>query len=221
MFWKMLLPSFWFAVLVMGGAHPCSARVNPEGEIPVVIAIYNDAQVPPEVLEIAEETGGAIFAKAGLRAEWLHCRVPGETEEQSRLCSHAEFPAHLQVHIARRSADLKASIFGIAYLADDGTGCYSDVFYARVVKLAREQNAGVGPILGHVMVHEIAHLLLGRHSHSSTGIMRGLWAPEELARLQKGMLLFTSEQSATMRRRLAAAANVEPPDVLAKAAVAD
>ena len=100
MFSKTLLPSVWL-VLSMSAARPCSAKVNPEAEAPLMIAIYNDAEVPAGVLERAEEAGSAIFGKVGLRAEWIHCRVPGESEAQSRLCSQAEFPAHLQLHIVK------------------------------------------------------------------------------------------------------------------------
>jgi hypothetical protein len=42
-----------------------------------------------------------------------------------------------------------------------------------------------------VMAHEIGHLLLGRNSHSVSGIMRGTWGSAELRAIAQGALRFT------------------------------
>src|SRR5438067_624574 len=65
---------------------------------------------------------------------------------------------------------------------------------------------GVPPdlVLAHVMAHEIGHVLLGLNSHSSMGIMRGYWQAEEVSALERGRLLFSSQQSRAMRERLQA-----------------
>ena len=52
------------------------------------------------------------------------------------------------------------------------------------------------------MAHELGHLLLGSNAHSSTGIMRAHWQGEELHRLSRGSLEFTSEQADHMRGKL-------------------
>jgi hypothetical protein len=62
----------------------------------------------------------------------------------------------------------------------------------------------LGTILGHVMVHEIGHLLLGTNSHSASGIMRAQWRNAELLSAGKGALVFAPAQSRRMRQRLAA-----------------
>jgi len=54
------------------------------------------------------------------------------------------------------------------------------------------------------MAHEIGHVLLGLNSHSSMGIMRGYWQAEEVSALERGRLLFSSQQSRAMRERLQA-----------------
>jgi hypothetical protein len=97
---------------------------------------------------------------------------------------------------------LSESSFGVSYLSSDGIGCYSYVFYQRVAEQQRinEQNAAV--LLGHVMAHEIAHLLLGTNSHSASGIMRAHWCAQELGSANKGELLFTPEQARVMTKRL-------------------
>jgi hypothetical protein len=52
--------------------------------------------------------------------------------------------------------------------------------------------------LGHVMAHEVGHLLLGAHSHSRTGLMSADWLP-----LDPHVQTLTAEQAGVIRRRAA------------------
>jgi hypothetical protein len=70
-------------------------------------------------------------------------------------------------------------------------------------------------MLGHVISHEIGHLLLGTNSHSPSGIMRAQWDREQLSLAVAGLLTFTKSQSRRMTDRLpknASAAECSPGD---------
>jgi hypothetical protein len=54
-------------------------------------------------------------------------------------------------------------------------------------------------ILGHVMAHEVGHLLLNQQVHSAHGIMRGDWNIADFRDMTGGMLLFTPEQAESLR----------------------
>ena len=95
--------------------------------------------------------------------------------------------------------------FRDSYLASDGAGFQADIFYEEIEKLGKETFVAPGIILGHVAAHEIGHLLLGTNSHSAGGIMRAHWKMEELARANKGLLLFTKSQSHRMTEKLCVA----------------
>jgi hypothetical protein len=97
----------------------------------------------------------------------------------------------------KTSSDL---IFGEAFLGEDGTGKYSDVFFSRIAKAVDKTN--VANLLGAVSAHELGHLLLGTRSHSLMGIMEPVWANESLRRIGMGTLQFSQEQSQLMKRRL-------------------
>jgi hypothetical protein len=83
-------------------------------------------------------------------------------------------------------------------------GVYGDVFYPLVEKLHSDCHASLSRVLGHVMAHEIGHLLLGLRSHSALGIMQPDWQGEALRRIGMGTLLFTVEQARNMREKLLA-----------------
>lgn len=101
--------------------------------------------------------------------------------------------------------------FGAAFLGRNGTGQYADVFYGRVFELHRDRNVPVPEVLGHVVAHEIGHLLLGLDAHSISGIMRALWEAEELKAMERGRLVFSSQQSELMRARLIAISAKQNP----------
>jgi hypothetical protein len=97
---------------------------------------------------------------------------------------------------------LPESIFGVSFLGQDGSGRYSDVFYATAYRLSESGRLNLGEVLGHVVAHELGHLLLGSNAHSSLGIMRPHWSAEELQSLRMGKLLFTREQSQLMKEKI-------------------
>ena len=58
-------------------------------------------------------------------------------------------------------------------------------------------------LLGHVMAHEIGHLLLPANSHSSKGLMRGDWGIAHVQDARSGKLAFTETETRLITRRLA------------------
>ena len=100
------------------------------------------------------------------------------------------------------SSDLRSPSFGISYLSSSGTGCYSYVFYDRIAELHRIFGDNPANLLGYVMAHEVAHLLLGTNSHSASGIMRAQWYREDLDLANRGALLFSDAQAKIMKERI-------------------
>jgi hypothetical protein len=176
------------------GEAPESARVT--------ISVYNDAEMPADVLDRAEGEASRVFREAGIDVHWLNCRIPAVSEEASRACREAVFPEHLHLRIVRRSLGLKAEAMGISFQADDGSGCYADLFYEPMEQLRQSDGTDIASLLGHVAAHEIGHLLLGTNSHSAAGIMHARWTAEELAGTKVGGLVFLEKESRRMKARL-------------------
>jgi hypothetical protein len=110
------------------------------------------------------------------------------------------------LRIVPKALSAADSMFGMAFLAGNG-GVYGDVFFDSVEILHRDCGASIARVLGHVMAHEVGHLLLGSHSHSSIGIMCPSWHSEQLRRVEKGTLFFTPEQARAMRDKIT---NLQP-----------
>lgn len=192
--------------LVFALALPCSAAWSKEidvGEMRVTISVHNDAGISAGTLRGAEMEATRVFRQSGIEAKWLNCPLPADGPEDPAECRTAEFPAYLQLRIARRSRNLSEITFGISYLSADGSGCYANLFYERIEEMHKRSRVNLASLLGDVAAHEIGHLLLGTNSHAENGIMRARWESEELGSIGTGTLFFSEAESRQMRSKLA------------------
>ena len=176
------------------------AWADPVRPQPLNIYLYNKARVPSGVLTLAEESATRIFRLSGVQAIWVNCSIGGS---DGTNCAGARQPSDIIVQIVPETRQLKGDVFGVAFLGKDGAGQYTDIYYNRLEELRRDWKVALEEVLAHVIAHEIGHLLLGLNAHSNMGIMRGVWETDELRRLERGRLFFSSEQAERMKRRLA------------------
>ena len=160
----------------------------------------NSAGISRTILNEAEAEARRIFRVAGIDTVWVHCARKASTGDLE--CRHAprrnEFVVQI-VSTGRTSSDM---VFGEAFLAEDGAGKYSDIFYDRVQKAHAEFGEPISRLLGTVAAHELGHLLLGIHAHSKVGVMTPVWEEETLRHMEMGGLLFTRDQASRMRARI-------------------
>lgn len=124
-----------------------------------------------------------------------------ELDKLSRDCIAPSDGAHLALRIVARFLNLKSEIYGVAFLGNDGRGTQADVFFGEVAN-QESIGANVSTMLGHVIAHELGHLLLGSNSHAASGIMRSRWQTAELERMTHGTLFFAPDQVKLMQARL-------------------
>lgn len=168
----------------------------------ITVAIYDDAQLSPRVLAAAEDEATRIYKEAGIPILWIGCNRSKTGAQSDSRCQDPPSPIHLNLRIVRHARESSDDIFGVAFLSAEGTGAYCDVFYDSVKQLDRDWHIGIALMLGHVMAHEIGHLVLGLNAHSRQGIMCPKWHAGELHRASMGALLFSEEQGRFMRRIL-------------------
>jgi hypothetical protein len=189
-----------FCVLVLLGS-PLRPKAEPTPASAVMVRLYSEVQLPGKTLAQAEQEAVRIFHQAGIEAIWVQCETFKAATDPR--CYLAPGGKRLVMRIVDKGSSAGDSVFGMAFLSEtDGHGAYSDVFFGSVEKLHGECGASMGRVLGHVMAHELGHLLLGSKAHAVTGIMRPHWYGEQLSAISKGALFFTPEEAILMRKRL-------------------
>lgn len=189
----------WLMVVLLC-AGVAVARDGPSSDSPeITVMVNNSVQMPVFVLRHAESEASRIFAVSGIQIRWLDCAPDlGREDPCHRVPGQNEF----EVHVVRTGQTSLDSIFGNAFMGQDGDGKYCDIFFDPIQETARTTRTGLSPLIATVIAHELGHLLLGSHSHSFFGIMMPHWSQDELQRIAMGSLLFSSEEAVRMRMRL-------------------
>lgn len=178
---------------------PTTKALSPE----LHISVQDSANVPPELLAAAEAEVHRIFQQAGVETLWRNCSEKVENTQPAGC--HVVGSSYLVLKILPRatSAQLRDrnDVLGTATLDEKGVGFYGYAFYDRIQRMAEDRRLSP-TLLGHVLAHEIGHLLLRSNSHSVSGIMSARWTGDELRRISEGAMLFTALESNVMRDRL-------------------
>jgi len=233
----LILALCLFLSLRLGAAEPFSedkpripttqvgTRSTPSSEATLTLRVYNYARLDAASLAASEKVADAILQNVGIEAVWLDCpAAEAKSKTANPKTSSAEavkysdcdsemgandivlriLPRNMAVKL-RRSND---SLGSAQSCPETEPACELNVFYHRVDELAAN---GYRPdrILGHVIAHEVAHVLLGPR-HSDDGILRAEWSSSDLKRISLGMHLgFAGDQSTQLR--LAVLRRTVPP----------
>ena len=179
-----------------------STRAGPaEPRLTITVQVINYAEVPETTLIQAEQEVAGIFRQVGVHTVWRNVSRSHEEEQRNPL------PLQLRILILRRAiAKQHQGSLGVAFRGDySQPGQVAYIFYQRLKELV--QNRGIqelkGRILGLAIAHEIGHLLLPTHSHSSTGIMRAEWyfpSGRDFHNTTSRNLGFTPQQAKLIRK---------------------
>ena len=194
----------WF-LLGLVGTLPAQ---TPKPESKIQVFVYNYAGVSSETLARAEREAARIYSRTGIETEWLDCPLTPDQAAQFPACQLQPSPARLALRILSRPMaeriGLSQATFGSALLPEDGGfGMTAQVCAHCCEELAKGDQTLHAAVLGHVMAHELGHLLLGIGSHGATGLMHVPWHHKELENVAQGALLFTSSEGEKMRRQVA------------------
>ena len=155
---------------------------------PIQIRLTNTAAVPPGVLYQAKSTASAIFAPLGLKLDW----------------TAAPAGKPIEIRFEPGPPDRPDSLaYAMPYL-NDGTKIH--IFIDRVAAMAPAP--WTGAVLGHVLAHEITHVLERIVRHSDTGIMKAHWDARDFRAMQSHPLPFASRDVLLLE---AAGANPSSP----------
>jgi hypothetical protein len=174
-------------VLAMACGGAAGAGAAPQREVrDLTVAVAHYAAVDPKTMQEAEGIASEVYRRAGIEIQWVEPSIHEGT-------------AKLYVNVL--SQDMVEPL----YVSDETVGFAipgsraANVIYERIRQIARRRHVASGLLLGYVIAHELGHLLLPAHSHSSSGLMRSN-LDMELAATRK--LRFTADQVALIQERL-------------------
>lgn len=196
-------------------AQNSSARVStrePEARNEYLVKVHLNctADAPATLLWPSQEVARDLFARIGIRLVWgsghWHPSQAPDIAGAEELAPR-EFAIQISPRVPR-DFDQDALAFAMPY-GETSLGVV--IFYNRVKFLLREHRTTPEPVIfGHILAHEIGHVLERINRHSETGVMRARWTEDDFTQMAAGRLGFTSED-ATFIRNSCTIRNVSQP----------
>lgn len=194
------MSTFLVAAVVAGltnTGHATSA--SSAKSLPLPVTVFDYANVPAQWLSWAKEAMSRIYGEIGVEITWQDARSEARTG--------------LIVLILPESRSIKEgipqSVIGYTSGTADERRRVAYVLYGRMDQFRLEQVPAVqrANLLGHLMAHELGHLLLPVQSHAPSGIMRARWSRADLELAQQGRLRFTADQAKSIRSKVSGLAD--------------
>ncbi len=169
----------------------------------ITVFVLNLAEMPGGELERARQEGDRILSRSGITIEWVVCSLSGAEADRHPRCQGRAVPTDLFLRIFPGLPDrsVVGPSNGYAYAlvpTDGGHGFLADVYVRGAEAFARSERRLRAVFLGHMMAHEVGHLLLGA-GHSVAGIMQCPWDRQSRALAAQGSLLFPGKEAERMR----------------------
>jgi hypothetical protein len=184
-------------ITVLAALGAASAYSDERLDSRMTVLVYDYAGVPAETLVEAEHETSRIFRHSGVEVTWRPCRISGPSVPLECPKPGPMTPALRLVPRFQLVEDrIHAEAMGYS------TGDFATVSVEFAQRLEESGVARLAEVLGHIMAHEIGHLLLPGGRHSVSGIMKARWSSNEWRLLRQGELNFAPEQSRFLRAEL-------------------
>jgi hypothetical protein len=100
-------------------------------------------------------------------------------------------------------ASFHPGALAVAKLFVTGEPCVV-VFMDRVEPMSAKNPNTASSLLGHVLAHEIAHVLKQASDHSESGVLKSRWSSEEIRGMRGEPLKFTASDALILRKSIPA-----------------
>ena len=176
-----------------------------ESGLRLTVRVFDYAGIAPRTLRAASQEAASVLEKAGLTTVWQFCDAVRGPMPQA--CNQPLQPGELAIRIVRRAKPRNGALgcteCGAAIEDSQGVGVYATLYADCLETLPSVDGLLPSAMLGHLLAHEIGHLLLRGKDHSSQGIMCPQMRDEDWKLAAVGALVFTSRQAALLRTEVA------------------
>ena len=173
---------FVVATAIGGALLPSQAIGGPVTQPPLIIRIYDNVGLASDRLATARHAVSAILKPAGIDISWRDCRR-SRPDAPGASCNGALEVSEVIIRIVNAGSKQGDDRLGYSSVdVQNHADCLATVFADRIEAMAGRTQSDPGTLLGHVMAHEIGHLLMGTSRHSPIGLMRKRWSDDEVRR---------------------------------------
>ena len=173
------------ALLIGGAGAADSLRLS--------VRIRNFSRADTETISQAEAIARRIFQDAGVEIDWM---IAGDLDTLDRST------LTVQIFGARSKRTGLKDAFGVALIpGTESVSFLADVFFGNIEEEATTRK-DAAMLLGHVMAHEVGHLLLGA-AHTPKTIMAEGLGSREFPLMKAGRLRFSRLQADRLRAAVA------------------
>jgi hypothetical protein len=181
---------------------------NPDSVQPeVLVRVFDAGGLSGMTMSHAEFVAKQILASAGVRLRWTSSAIPKHPDLQTTACETATTVETIDIRFASVPPEYKRGVLAEAHPFAK-CGVRITVFFDRVSRLFETRLAPDASILGHVLAHEIGHVLLKLENHSEAGLMKAQWNDHDLAKMRSKKFTFTPDEIAMIQSNLARRASV-------------
>jgi hypothetical protein len=164
----------------------------------VDIYLQNNHLADPVFFARARAVTTRIFAGIGVRLRWKVAKPPAGHGCESRL------GAGIVVGLAAgKPEDFHPGAAAYSFPYAPHTAPRVVVLYDRVLRSVRDDLQQGAVAMGHILAHEITHVLQGIARHSDEGVMKAQWSREDRERMRRGSLPFAAADVKLIHRSLA------------------
>ena len=167
------------------------------------LAVCDLTGLAPEILATARQHAVRIVRSAGVAVTWLDldsrakCSIPNTASRHFVVVILPKAPSGWTSPDAMGLAPGRTGLHPRAYVFYNYVQIAVDL-----LEPGSRRNSGLGILLGHVIAHELGHLLIPGDAHSLTGIMSTQWTYRQWEDIVAERLLFDGMQAKAIHRHL-------------------
>jgi hypothetical protein len=185
-------------LMAMAGFGAAAAPGAERNGCGVTVYLWDQRIADPVLLMRAEALTSRMFAGIGVRLRWA---VGAPRPARGRqACAHTE----VMLRFASRTPPaFHPGAVAYASLSPSSSDVRVTIFYDRAFAPVVGDFNGSVALLGHVLAHEITHVLQSVARHSEEGVMKAAFTPEDRVRMRSGPLPFTDLDAELIRAAIA------------------
>lgn len=140
----------------------------------VIVRVYDGVGISASERGEARKFTSALLDTIGIHVKWKMC---GGGDVDAADCSDPPAAQELVVRlVSGNGSSTTPALLGFAYVP----GVMATVLVDSIRETARRSKQVMAYLLGAVTAHELAHLVLGAHSHAVRGLMRAAWTDQDI-----------------------------------------